>query len=87
MGAGDAQLRRRFRQEFRDLVEIGDARGNIEGLAAAVALAPQGFAQDHRIERRDVGADRQAVNRRRRDQRQFADARQRQLQCARDRRR
>ena len=50
-------------------------------------LAQQRLADDHRIEGRDVGPDRQPVERRRGDERQLAHARQRQLQRARDRRR
>ena len=74
-------------QELRNVVEIGNTRRDVIGLAAAETLAPQRFLQNHRIERRDVGPDRQAVDRRRRNQRQFANARQSQLQRARDRRR
>ena len=74
-------------QEVADLGEIGDARHDIEALAAAIALAQQRLADHQRIEGRDEGAHRQAVDRRRGDQRQFAHAGQRQLQRARDRRR
>ena len=69
------------------LGEILDARADIERLAAAIALAQQRLAHDQRIERRDEGAHRQPVDRRRGDDRQFAHAGQRQLQRARDRRR
>ena len=60
---------------------------DVEGLAAAVALAQQRLAHDDRVERRDEGAHRQAVDRRRGDDRQLAHAGERQLQGARDRRR
>ena len=69
------------------LGEVLDARADIEGLAAAIALAQQRLAHDERIERRDEGAHRQPVDRRRGDDRQLAHAGQRQLQRARDRRR
>ena len=74
-------------QEIMDFREIADARNDIEGMAAAIALAQQRLADDQRIEGRDEGAHRHAVDRRRGDQRQFAHAGQRQLQRARDRRR
>ena len=74
-------------QKLGNVVEIGNTRGDVIGLAAAETLAPQRFLQNHRIEWRDVGPDRQAVHRRRRNQRQFANARQSQLQRARNRRR
>ena len=70
-----------------DLRQIGDARHDVEALAAAIALAQQRLADDQRVERRDEGAHRHAVDRRRGDQRQLAHAGQRQLQRARDRRR
>ena len=74
-------------QEGRGIVEIGDARHDIEGLAAAIALAQQRLAQDHGIERRDIGAHREPVDRRRGDHRHLAHAGERELQRARDRRR
>ena len=74
-------------QEFLRLAQIGDARRDIEALPAAIMLAQQRLAHHQRIERRDEGAHRQPVDRRRGDQRQIAHARQRQLQGARDRRR
>ena len=83
----DLHLRHMLVQEGRRVVEVGDARHDIEALAAAVMLAQQRLAHDHRIERRHIGAHRQPVDRRRRDQRQLAHARERQLQRARDRRR
>ena len=60
---------------------------DIERLAAAVALAQQRLAHHQRIERRDEGAHRQPVDRRRGDDREVAHAGQRELQGARDRRR
>ena len=72
------------REEGGDLVEIGDARHDIEALAAAEMLAQQAFADDDGIEGRDVGADRQPVERRRGDEREFAHAGECQLQGARN---
>ena len=46
---------------------------DVEGLAAAIVLAQQGLADHDRIEGRDIGAHRQPVDRRRGDERQFAD--------------
>ena len=69
------------------LGEVLDARADVEGLAAAIALAQQRFAHDQGIERRHRGAHRQAIDRRRGDDREFPDAGERELQGARDRRR
>ena len=74
-------------EERLDLGDVLDARHDVEGLPAAIALAQQGLAHDQRIERRHEGAHGEAVDRRRRDERQLAHARQRELQGARDRRR
>ena len=80
-------LGRVLAQERRRFVEVLDARADIERLAAAIALAQQRLAHDQRVERRDEGAHREPVDRRRRDDRQLAHAGHRQLQRARDRRR
>ncbi len=48
-------------------------------------LPQQRFPNDQRIKRRDKRSDRQPINRRRCDQRQFPNTRQRQLQRPRDR--
>ncbi len=87
MRTRNPQFRRLLGQEFNDVIEIRQARADIERLPAAIALTPQRLAHDDRIERRDVGAHGKPVDRWRGDQRQFAHARQRQLQRARDRRR
>ena len=84
MGARHLQLGRMLLQEGCGVVEVGDARHHIEGLAAAIALAQQSLAQDDGIERRHIGAHRQAIDRRGRDQRHLAHARERELQRARD---
>ena len=57
---------------------------DIEALPAAIMLAQQRLADHQRIEGRDEGAHRKAVDRRRGDQRQIAHARERQLQGARN---
>ena len=74
-------------QLLAHLVEIGDARHDIEDLTAAVALAHDRLADRHRIVRHHEGAHRQPVDRRRRDDAHLAHPGQRQLQGARDRRR
>ncbi len=74
-------------QEVGLFLEIGDARADIKALAAAIMLAQQRLADDDGIEGRDIGPHRQAVERRRGDERKLAHARQRQLQGARDGRR
>ena len=84
---GDAHLRHILVEEILGAGEVLDARADIEGLAAAVFLAQQRLAHHQRIERRHESAHRQAVDRRRGDDRQIAHAGQRQLQSARDRRR
>ena len=66
--------------------EVVEARHDVEGLPAPVALAQQRLADEKRIEGRDEGADRKPVDRRRGDQREFAHAGQGELERARDRR-
>ncbi len=83
----DLQFGHRAVQELLHLGQVGNARHDIKALAAAIALAQQRLADHQRIEGRDEGAHRHAVDRRRGDQRQFAHAGQGQLQRARDRRR
>ena len=74
-------------QPFLDVGQIGDARRDEEALPAAIMFAQQRLAHHHRVPRRDVGAHREPVDRRGLDDRQFAQARHRHLQRARDRRR
>ena len=79
----DAHLRHVLVEEILGAGEVLDARADIERLAAAVVLAQQRLAHGDRIERRHEGAHRQAVDRRRGDDRQIAHAGERQLQaCA-----
>ena len=75
------------RSSLAHLVEIGDARHDVEDLAAAVALAHDRLADRHRVVRHDKGAHRQPIDRRRGDDAHLAHAGERQLQGARDRRR
>ena len=82
MGGAEFYLGDVLAQELADFGQIGDARDNIEALAAAEMFAQQGFANDDGIERRDVGAHREAVQGRRGDERKFAHAGKRQLQGA-----
>jgi hypothetical protein len=73
-------------EELLDLLQVLDARHDVIGLAAAILLAQQGLAQGHRVERADIGAHRQAIDRRRGDDRHFPNAAERHLEGARDRR-
>ena len=75
-----------FAQELLDVGQVLQAWRDIIGLTAAVLLAQQGLADQHRIPRRDIGANRQAIDRRGGNDRHLADARQRHLKRARDRR-
>ena len=74
-------------EERLGLGQVLDARADVERLAAAVALAQERLAHHHRIERADEGAHREAIDRRRGDDRELAHAGERELQRARDRRR
>ena len=87
MGDGDVGLGDIGAHEFRRLVQIGDARADIEHLAAAPQFALQRLAHDNAVERQNKGSHRQPVHRRRGDQTQFAHPGQRHLQRARYRRR
>ena len=74
-------------QEVLDLRQVLDARDDVKALPAPVAFAQKRLAQRDGVEFRNIGADRQPVDRGRADDRQVADPGQRQLQRARDRRR
>ncbi|OIQ63137.1 hypothetical protein GALL_553240 [mine drainage metagenome] len=67
--------------------KVFDPRNHVERLPSTVAFAQQRFADHQRIMRRNEGADRQPVDRRRGDDGELAHACQRQLQRARDGRR
>ncbi|MPL73680.1 hypothetical protein SDC9_19486 [bioreactor metagenome] len=86
MRGDEADLRHMGTQELLDLGQVGDARHDVEALAAAEALAQERLAHGDRVELADIGADRQAVDRRRADHAQIAHAGQAELQRARDRR-
>ena len=86
VGARHFQLRHMLLQKSGRIVEVGNARHHEEGLPAAEAFPQQRLAQDHRIERRHIGAHRKPVDGRGGDQRHLAHARERKLQGPRDRR-
>ena len=73
-------------EKFLDLGEVGDAGDDEEALPATIMFAQQGFADDDAVPGHDIGADREAIDRRGLNDRQFAQARHRHLQRARDRR-
>jgi hypothetical protein len=68
-------------------LDIRDPVVQVEDLALAIELALDGVADDVVVVARDVGAHRQAIDRRGLDDAEVADAGQRHLQGARDRRR
>ncbi len=82
----DLHLRHILVEKILDAREIFDPRHHVEGLSAAVAFAQQRLADHQGIVRRDEGADREPIDRRRGDDRELAHPRERQLQRARDRR-
>ena len=85
--ANDAQLWHFLGQKFGDVVEVGDAGDDVEGLPTAMALAAQGLADDDGVEGRDVRPDSKTVDRRRGDERELTHTGEGELQGARDRRR
>ncbi len=64
MGGDGFDLGHLLAQPFLHVGEIGDARHHDETLPAAIMFAKQGLAHHHRIPRRDIGADRETVDRR-----------------------
>ena len=82
----ELHLRHLFAQEFLDGGQVLQARRDIVGLTPAIFLTQQSLAHQDRIPRRDIGPHRQAIDRRGGDDRHLADARQRHLKRARDRR-
>ena len=84
VGADDFHFGHQFLQHVFNILQVFDARADVEGLAAAIMFAQDGFADDHGIERQHEGADGQAVNRRRCNDAHIAHACQRHLQGARD---
>ena len=85
---GDCELHlgHAIAEEAGNLRQVLDARTDVEGLAAAIVLAQDRLAHDHRIERQDEGPDGEAIDRRGGDQAHVLDAAQRQLQGPGDRR-
>jgi hypothetical protein len=72
----------------KELLDVGKSamRGATKKLwPAAIMFAKQRLAKHHRVPGHDIGAHRQAVDRRRLDHRELAKARHRHLQRARDR--
>ncbi len=72
-------------EPFLHVGQVGDSRDNEKALSTAIMLAQQGFAHDDGVPGRDVGPDREAVDRRRLDHTQLAKSAHRHLQGARDR--
>jgi hypothetical protein len=83
---GDSGFRHRIGELERDAFDRFDAVVEKENLAAALQLAQDGIADHAIIVTRDIGLDRQPVERRRLDDAQIADSHQRHVQRARDRR-
>ena len=87
MGGDEGDLGHIGFQPILNLGQIGNPRHDPKALPTPVVFAQQRLTQRHTIEFRDIGADRQTIDRGRRDDRQIAHPGQRQLQCARNRRR
>ena len=83
----DSRVRHEARDQVRDRVDRLHAVVHHVDLAAALELVPDRARDDLRVELHHVGLDRQAVLRRRLDDRHVADADERHVQRARDRRR
>src|SRR5262249_51088813 len=62
MGNGDAHFWHSLVEKTFGLGEVLDVRADIKGLATAIVLAQQRFAHDQRIEWRNEGAHRKAVD-------------------------
>ena len=86
MGDNEGYFGHLCRQEILKLVEILDARRHEEGLPATIFFAQQGFAQRDRVFLGNVGADSEAVDRRRRDDGEIANTGKRHLERAWNRR-
>ena len=87
VGDPELDLGHQLAQLLGELALVLDARADVEGLAAAVVLAQDRLAQDHRVGGQDEGAHRETVDRRRGDDAELLQAAERHLQGARDRRR
>ena len=80
VGDNEFTLRRVLAQVRRGLIQILDARADIEGLSAAIAFAQQRLTNDQRVEGRNEGPHREPIDWRRGDDRHFAHPGHRQLQ-------
>ena len=87
VGSYRAHLGHFVAQPFFDVGQVHDARRDVEALPAAIMFAQQRLADYHRVARRDIGPHREPIDRRRLDDRQFAQPRHGHLQRPRDRRR
>lgn len=85
VGGDDFDLGHQLGEDLRDVVQELNPRRDIEGLAAAIALAQDRLADNDGIEVGDERTDGQAIDRRGRDQAHLAHAGERQLQRPRDR--
>src|SRR4029077_16336360 len=80
MRHGDLQLGDLLVEEGADLRDVLDARADVEALATAIALAQKGFSDGQGGKRRNEGYTRGAIDRRGRNDRELAHARERKLQ-------
>ena len=83
----DLELGHLLVEEGAHLRDVLDARADVEALATAIALAQKSFADGQGVKGRDEASHREAIDRRRRDDRELAHARERELQGARNGRR
>ena len=87
MGGDEGDLGHVGFQPILNLGQIGNPGHDPKALPTPVVFAQQRLAERHTIKFRDIGADRQTVDRGRRDDRQIAHPGQRKLQRARNGRR
>ena len=84
MGSAEFYFRDSLAQEFGYLIQISDARHNVETLTTTEVFAQQMLADGYRIKRRNISAYSQTIKRWRGDQRHFAHTRKCELQSARN---
>ena len=84
---GDTNFRHVLLEEVLGARDVLDTRTDVKTLAAAIVFAQQRLAHSQRVEWRNERANRQPVDRSRRNDREFAHAGERELKGARDRRR
>ena len=87
MRGGEFKLGQLLTQELFDLWQVSNTRRDVKALATSVMFAQQGFADRDGIERRDIGADGEAIHRRRADEGELSHPGHGELERARDRRR